>query len=201
MMSYSFECKAITKSRQRCKRNATIDGYCKQHFEIHEVQSMQSVEKKENVQGSFVDLMKYGFSDYVKDDKLKELGNQTQIKNSKRKSGNITYDVKETYINNVLREKKEFIKNKLVHLQTYNEKGNLDGITYVWDTDGKLKLAEFYDNGQLLNIIIYKWSASGKPKEQSTFDEKGYLNKVQIEWDNDGNIISQKNYVHGVLQE
>jgi antitoxin component YwqK of YwqJK toxin-antitoxin module len=197
----SLECKAVTKEGTRCKRNATKDGYCKQHFDINK-QSEQSIS---------VDVMRNIVSDYIPYDELKELENQ--IDNLKINKGRIIEEKIEdgyfrykivTKIDDVVRKEKEYSTGNItlrmnigdikIRENNYDENEKLDGPQFEWDKNGELVSKENYRKG-LKDGVQYYSDTEGIEKYENYKD--GNQHGTQLKYIN-GNLRQEENYKNGL---
>jgi antitoxin component YwqK of YwqJK toxin-antitoxin module len=200
----SMECKAITKEGTQCKRNATIDGYCKQHYEIYNSVESEQYEIN-NEQALPPELMKYGVSDYIPYDELKELENN--IDNLRLNEGRI---IKEriklinggykitTKIDGKKRKEEYYNKNnRKTDEYNYNEDEKLDGPLYIWWDNGNKKYEWNCKNG-LKEGLQFGWWENGIKKYEKKF-KKEEEDSTQLTWWSNGNLKQKRNFKDGIL--
>jgi antitoxin component YwqK of YwqJK toxin-antitoxin module len=186
-----LECKAIPKSGERCKRNATIDGYCKQHYD-----KVESEWYNINNEGAIsADVMKNVLSDYIEYDELKEM--QKEINNLKVNQNRIREEKVNLY--NGRYQIQTFVDGKVRHLKTYYRNGkiqsennfdideNLNGIQREWFSFGKLHSQGNYKHGKYYGLQE-GWFPDGKLNYKKEYNENEELISSTV-WDMDGNII------------
>jgi antitoxin component YwqK of YwqJK toxin-antitoxin module len=194
MSSIFVECKAITKSGEKCKRNATKDGYCKQHFEMYNEQAISS------------DVMRNIVSDYIPYDELKELENQ--IDNLKINEGRIvkkrtnfgdgfyTITIK---IDDKLRKAEKYNKNDVkMYEYNYDKDENLDGKQHYWYDNGNKWYEDNYLHGKTDGLQLLWWD-NGNLKSESNYSF-GEKYGIQKEYNENGYIKNKFNYLNGLLQ-
>jgi antitoxin component YwqK of YwqJK toxin-antitoxin module len=190
MTSPSIECKATTKSGERCKRNATKNGYCTQHFEINE-QALPS------------DIMKNIISDYIPYEELKELENNIQnlkinkgrvIKKKKKfKNGNYIITTK---IDGKKRKEEGYLKNNMkASERNYNINEQLDGYQFDLYINGKYQHVNNYKDGKL-NGTQFAWYENGNKQYELNYKDNNKDGLQLSFWEN-GNKEYEHNYSQG----
>jgi antitoxin component YwqK of YwqJK toxin-antitoxin module len=186
----SLECKAITKSGERCKRNATEGGYCKQHFDIYN-------------QAISPDVMRNIVSDYIPYDELKDLKNH--IQNLKINENRITKERKilkdggyeiTTKIDGKLRKVEKYNKNNVkIQEYSYNKDEKIDGLQFVWWDNGN-KQYEWNAKNGLKDGKQLNWYPNGVKKYEYNFIN-GKEDGPQLSWWDNGNKEYELNYKNG----
>jgi antitoxin component YwqK of YwqJK toxin-antitoxin module len=213
-------CKAITESNNLCCRNAVIDGYCTQHHK------MNGKNKDEQSQELPPELMRYGVSDYIEYDELKNLEKDIDnLRINPNRMRIVKYDevskyggkqrIVDTIIDDVVRDKKIYSKNKLILHNIYDENGK--DLTYtMYDRneiistrltlDGKdflKKVESFYPDGKIAKLGHHngkerhgeytEWYDNGNMKMTVNYIN-GKKEGVEKRWSNDGHLFSDVYY-------
>jgi antitoxin component YwqK of YwqJK toxin-antitoxin module len=186
-MSSQSECKAITKAGTRCTRTATIEGYCKQHYNIYIKQSIEQNKEtsiqyqpintlpKQNLDISVSsDIMENIISDYIDFNELKELEQNFNNFKINPKRIEVTEEIEnghkyiETYIDDELVKSVSFYSNGNRWSERNYKNEEYDGIQTIYYSNGKLANIENYKNG-IKEGKTYNYNIDGKLLEEINY--------------------------------
>lgn len=178
----SLQCAATTRAGTRCARNATIEGYCRQHYDMLAIPLIPDI-TKEVLSGYIEYDQLIELQDKIKDLKI----DPARIVQRRTESKDGSYTI-ETTIDKVLRktEKYNVHNTKITEEQDYGSNGQLEGIGREWYASGTKKLESTYVDGKLEGIrrtwygngnidSITVWKDGTKDGAEVIFKE--YINK------------------------
>lgn len=188
MTSTHAQCIAVTEMGTQCLRNATIDGYCRQHYRIL-------------FDDISADVMKDIVSSYIEYDELKELSVNIQdlhidparIVRTGAGGKYDDYTIK-TYIDGILRRSEVYEEGVKILDQNYGADTLLNGVQRSWYEDGDKESMHNYVNGVKHGVQWGWYPDFDNSKQYREHYVNGLKEGRQIQWYENGHIMTIKNY-------
>jgi antitoxin component YwqK of YwqJK toxin-antitoxin module len=195
-MNSEIKCVSITIADTRCARNATIDDYSKQHYNLSE-------EKNKLEQELPPEITKFILSDYIEYDELKQLKNEfsgliinpNRIKIEEQFYYNGKIRNRKTYKDEILTKDESYHINGIKVSEHNYKNGELEGPQYYWYENGNKRSEKNYINGKLEGKIFIWFQNRNKEIEENYVN--GKKEGKQYYWYINGQIENEENYING----